>query len=64
MLNFVNPVAEWLYSTVANTVDPALTQEENDLLKNVTEYLQAKNGKKTSSKKRNKEETEVIEEKS
>lgn len=51
MLNFVNPVAEWVYSAIANTVDPVMTQEENELLKNVTEYLQAKNGKKTRKKK-------------
>lgn len=52
MLNFVNPVAEWVYSAIANTVEPAMTQEENELLKNVMEYLQAKNGKKTRTRKK------------
>jgi len=52
MLNFVEPVAGWIYSMIANTAEPVLTQEENDLLKNLTEYLQAKNGKRQRIKKK------------
>ena len=57
MLNFVNPVAEWVYSVVATNVDPAMTQEENELIKNVLEYLKEKDKKKQKTR-RKKEETE------
>ena len=57
MLNFVNPVAEWVYSVIATNVDPAMTQEENELIKNVLEYLKEKDKKKQKTR-RKKEETE------
>ena len=52
MLNFVNPVAEWIYGAIANTVDPVMTEQENELLKNVIEYLQANEKKKKRGRKK------------
>lgn len=48
-LNFVNPVAEWIFSVIANVVDPTLTQEQNELIKNILEYIKEKEKKKDTS---------------
>lgn len=64
MLNFMNPVAEWMYSVLANVVDPAITNEENELMKNVLEYMKQKENKsrRKNKNKQTAEETKQIEE--
>ena len=39
LMDFGHPVMEWMYTMLAQVVDPAMTEEQNDLIKNVTEYL-------------------------
>jgi len=52
MFNFMNPVAEWVYAVIANVVDPTVTKEENELIKDVIEYINTKNKKKRTRKKK------------
>ena len=36
-------VVQWVYDVITATLEPAMLQEENELVKNVVEYMQAKN---------------------
>ena len=38
--NVSHALSEWAYTILTQTVDPALVSEENDLMKNIMEYLQ------------------------
>lgn len=38
----IRPVLEWLYEMVIATAEPAVTQEENELMKNMLEYMEQK----------------------
>lgn len=39
--NVAHALAEWAYQILTETIDPALLSEETELMKNITEYLQA-----------------------
>jgi len=60
MLNHVEPVAEWVYSAIAGVIDPAMTQEENELVKNVLEYMKTKEKKKSRGRKKKEEQIEEV----
>jgi len=36
-------VIDWLYDLITATVEPAMLQEETEYIKNLTEYMKAKN---------------------
>ena len=36
-------VIDWLYETITSQVEPAMLEEETEYLKNLTEYMKAKN---------------------
>lgn len=38
--NVLHALAEWAYTILTQTIDPALLDEENELMKNITEYMQ------------------------
>lgn len=41
-------VSEWLHDIITQTVDPAMTQEENELMKNLLEYMKVKSEQQES----------------
>lgn len=38
-VNRLQPILNWIYDTVSSTVEPAITQEENEMMKNLVEYM-------------------------
>lgn len=38
-------VVDWLYQIITTQVDPAMLEEENEVVKNLIEYMRLKNGK-------------------
>ena len=38
--NVMNALASWAFNVLTSTVDPALTNEENELMKNIVDYMQ------------------------
>lgn len=52
MNNKMNIIAAWIAKTIEEVIDPAITQEENDLMKNMLAYLER-------DKKAENKETEV-----
>lgn len=49
-LNRLQPVLDWLYDVMTTTVDPAVTQEENELIKNVMDYMKLNSELKVKEK--------------
>ena len=49
-LNRLQPVLDWLYDVMTTTVDPAVTQEENELIKNVMDYMKLNSDLKVKEK--------------
>ena len=54
-INHIHAFVNFLIGLMGETVDPALMQEENELLKNVTEYMQAKQSKEDNLEQHNDE---------
>ena len=52
-------VMDWIYDLVAGNIDPALTQEENELMKNVMEYMKLNDKLKDKEKELNEKEEAV-----
>ena len=44
--DFMRPVFDWVFGVLTNGVEPALEQEENELMKNMLEYMKVNNEKK------------------
>ncbi len=49
-------VSEWLHDIITQTVDPAMTQEENELVKNLLEYMRKNEELKSDEQKRSAED--------
>lgn len=57
--NKTNAVIEWLYDVITQTVDPAITAEDNELMKNMIEYMQLNESLKEKESRLNEQEKAV-----
>ena len=57
--NKMNIIAAWIAETIDKVVDPAITQEENELMKNLLAYLERDKAVKDKEEELNEKEKEI-----
>ena len=57
--NVAHALSEWAYNILTQTIDPALVSEENELMKNIMDYMQLNQEVKEKKAELDERETQV-----